>query len=278
MSVLYHKYSRTFLLFSITAILIALPARRTAAADSIFDGLFKALGIKEEEPRAARVIRVAPAPAVDEDEVNQFSPTLGRLLRAELHFVRKVCQPTPEQLAEIRKHGKTEVVKISRKMVQLQQQMPDFPDARQTLTTALASKIEEVCPKEAAARYRQEVAARENAKREAAANLMVRLIDREFMLSEEQAEKVQHSLLTHWNEDWSRNLQTLMYPQYAPWPDRNLVIPSLDKLQQTLWVERPHRGRIQFGWEAELGFNSWVHVNEVKDDLDDATDTVKERK
>jgi len=251
-------------------ILLLLPINSGFGADNILQGVFKALGV------GARQAIVRPAKPVEIEVINQFSPMLNKILDVELYFVQKVCQPNAEQAARLRKFGAGEVVTLAKLMAENQNQ-ENTVDPRQLLTKALGREIEKVCSAEAAKRYREEMSGRLDYKQAAAAGLMLANMDRDLFLSPDQAQKIEGELHQNWKPEWSRNLQGLMYPQYAPWPDAKLIQPHLTPEQSQLITHQNHGG-IQFGWEADAGFNGWVNLSNFVSQLHDIEPSPQEQK
>ena len=251
-------------------ILLLLPVSSGFGADNVLQGVFKALGI------GARQAVVRPAKPVEIEVINQFSPTLNKLLDVELYFIQKVCQPNADQAARLRKFGVGEVVTLAKLMAENQNQ-PGAVDPRQLLIKALDQEIEKVCSMEAAKRYREEMSERLNYKQAAAAGLMLSNMDRDLFFNTNQAQKIESELRKNWKPEWSRNLQGLMYPQYAPWPDAQLIQPYLTPEQSQL-ITQQNRGNIQFGWEADAGFNGWVNLSNFINQLHEVEPIAEEQK
>lgn len=139
-----------------------------------------------------RGAQAQPAPAVEAvaedvpaDFENQFTPLLNKLLTAELHFAHKVCRLNAEQLDKLREVGRAKVAAIAKTygQQQNQHQSSEWPDAREILTDAFQEQLDALLPADAAARYREEIAARREARQEAAREMILVLLDRRVSLT-----------------------------------------------------------------------------------------------
>jgi hypothetical protein len=227
--------------------------------EGILGGIRRLFGV---DRRPAVVEMAEPAPEV----VNQFTPHLKKVLTAEIHFVRKVCRPDAEQLAAIRKAGVEQLDSVAKQYAKLQQggRHSGFPDARELIAAGLQKTIDEVLPEEAAQRYRDENAARIEARRQAVTAMMTTLIDRELALTPEQFDQVDRAIGEKWDDQWGRNLQMFLYDQYAPMPHASVLTPLLNEQQKEVWKGRVNHGMIHFGWEQDLGVN-WMGGAELQE-------------
>lgn len=202
--------------------------------------------------------------------LQQFMPHLNKLLLAEIHFLRKICQPDPETLARLRQAGEEEIVSIARMYARLMRknQHSGFPDARELLTFALRKRVEESLPEDAARRYREELAARTEASKQATQGMMTVILDRHLALTPQQYERVAETVGENWHEDWGQNLQVFLYDEYAPVPGPDVLNPLLNDRQRELLKDRANHGRIHFGWEQEIGIFNWG-VGVALDELDE---------
>ncbi len=223
----------------------------------------------------------ADAAKVGADFVNQYTPLLNKLLMAELHFAHKVCDLNGEQLALLQKAGKAKMAVMAKtyENQQNRRQSSEWPDAREALTDTLQEQIDALLPEEAAARYREEIAARRQAQKDAAREMMVVLIDRRLSLTPDQYEQTGGIIDEQWDPGCERNMQMFLYDQYAPLPDANVLSPVLTERQRTRWESRPHRGRISFGWERDLGLSSpWGDVGDLEIDIPAAAEEKSDEK
>jgi len=238
----------------LAAILLCLSSGQ--AADGILGGLLKAMGI------GGRPVEV---PAADPafEQINEFSPLLNRLLNAELFYIQKITHPPDEQIEQLRKVGTGEVARLARQLAEKQRNSNETPDVRRQLADALAKEMETAISVDAARQYREETAARAQFRRVAATELIISAVDRELVLSAEQAGTFKEILLKEPESGGIVNLQGLMYPQFVPWPNQASVKDVLHPNQNALFQKHPRHGRIHFGWENDLGFNGWMNIPEA---------------
>ena len=203
---------------------------------------------------------------IPDEMLKPFLPALEKVLTAEIHFVRKVCRPDDEQLAEIRQAGEKEMKAVARTYASMQRnnQHTGFPDARERICAELRKTIDAVMPEEAAQRYREEVAAREAADKQAGAGMMTVVVDGLVCLSPEQFDQTSEAIGQNWDKEWSRNLQVFTYEEHAPVPPPRVLQKILDPRQQQLLQGRSHRSSIHFGWEQEMTvFGADIELEEL---------------
>ena len=189
----------------------------------------------------------------------QVRPFLKVLHSGELHFIRKVCRPTPEQYQQIRKESgeqfDTQVKKFAKLVQQQNRGNVEFPDPRKEMTTQFAELIAKVQSPEAATRYRQELEFREEARRKTAIDNIVMRLDRELALSPEQSAKLTAVMTEKFNPQWTKQMCVFLYSEeYSPLPDGKLVTPILNDAQKKIWSAMPTGYGISFGWQGEMNF------------------------
>lgn len=211
-------------------------------------------GILDFFQPARRAARPQAERDIPDEMLNQFLPTLSKVLTAEIHFVRKVCRPDDEQLAAIREAGEEELKSIARTYASMMRnnRHTGFPDGHERVCRVLREKVEALMPEEAAQRYGDELAARAAAEKEATVGMMTVVIDRLVCLSPEQFDQASEAIGKNWDEQWSGNLQVFTYEQYAPIPPPGVLQKFLDSRQQELLRGRPNHSTIHFGWEQEM--------------------------
>ncbi len=171
----------------------------------------------------------------------QFRP----ILRAEYHVVRAVCRPTPEQ----RKAIARDVEKMFREVVEdyvvkMNRPMPAAQraalDPRRQIRKGLDALVEKHCSGEAADRYRQEMARREKARKRLVARNLVVLLDQRLILAPDQREKIEGSLIEHWDDSWCPSLLAITSnTRYFPAIPDSHVAPFLNEAQKTVWQATP---------------------------------------
>jgi hypothetical protein len=197
-----------------------------------------------------------------------FTPPLKKVLNAELHFLKKICDPTDEQFTEIHRAGLAEV-NVLAQLCAIQQRARtktrDFADPNARIASALSDAVREVIPdRESADRYAEEINARAELRRTAAAGMIVSLIDQQAFLDPAQQDSLAAALLENWNSNWSGAPVVVMYPMYSTLPEADLLQPHLTALQQKLWTYRPAQRTVRLPWDFELNVGKMLGVNELE--------------
>ncbi len=197
---------------------------------------------------------------VGADFANMYTPFIAKVLTAELHFVKKVCRPTEKQFDEIHRSGLLATARLSKHYEDLQrirQTANQWPKPRRQITAALQEQVDKMMPADVAEQYRQELAARLAAEREAAAGTMLIHIDAAVLLTPDQHDELSETLQGKWNNAWSSGPRLFMYPQYARMPESHVLRPHLSERQRSLWSQRNSNTSVNFGWQMELGLQDW---------------------
>jgi len=238
------------------------------AADDFFGNVLKAFGIDAPRPAPPAAVRMAPPVEVGPGMAEPFVPQLKTLLRAELHFVRKVCSPDEAQMKEIIRAGLAGVDVVAKDFAAHQMRNDyQWPDARGLLAKAVERKVIEVMPADVAGRYADEIAAREKARKEAATAMMTAAVDRRLSLTPKQFDEVSAAIGDRFQNEWSRDLQIFLYDDYGPSPDPSAIGQVLSDRQRKVWGTRSDNGRILFDWEQGLGI-SWGGQVEIGGEFD----------
>ncbi len=225
------------------------------AVGSLLEGLFS---VGQVEERAVfDVVDVAAGNADPFDQ--QVRPILTSVLNSELHFIRKVCQPTPEQFAKIRAAGREQFEKDRKKFVELIKNQNrgnvEFPDPRTEISNSLVEAVSQHQSPEAAARYRAELEHRKTARQQAAIDNMVMRLDRQLALSPEQSQKLTESMTAQVSPKWTKQMVAFLYSEeYAPLPEGKVVLPFLNDAQKKIWQAMPQGYSVSFGWQGEFNF------------------------
>ncbi len=174
---------------------------------------------------------------------------LRLLLQVELKFIRQLCSPTPEQLAQLKTDGLKQIVSadfaadtpdgmqqvirdprhaVESKMIEL---------VRARLSPAQAERFESECKKRAA-----------NLRQVSARNLVV-AIDQELSLTEWQRKKITAELTDNWDDAWTMTvvLGSSSTSGLIPAVPDELIVPYLDAAQRSLWDGLPKRGNMVLG-------------------------------
>jgi hypothetical protein len=199
---------------------------------------------------------------------NTFTPPLKKVLNAELHFVKKICNPTDEQFAEIHRAGLDEVSELAQ-LYAIQQRARtktrDYADPNARIASALSDAVRKVIPdSESADRYAEEIKARSESRRAATAGMIVTLIDQQAFLDPAQQDSLAAALLENWDAKWSSAPIVVMYPMYATLPDADLLGTHLTNLQQKLWTYRPVQRTVRLPWDFELNVGKTLVVTDLE--------------
>ncbi len=198
---------------------------------------------------------------------NTFTPPLKKVLTAELHFVKKICNPTDEQFDKIHVAGLAkvnELAQLSAIQQRARTKSPDLSDPNGRIASALVEAVKEILPSETAARYAEEIEARVEARRAATVGVIVTLIDQQVLLDPAQQESLAEALRENWNHDWSSAQIAVMYPMYATLPDADLLDPQLTTLQKKLWTYRPGQRNVRLPWDFEFNVTKMLGMRELE--------------
>lgn len=215
-------------------------------------------------------VEAAGDAAENYDELQPYLQHLGHLLTVEMHFLRKVCRPSAEEVATIRQAGAKQLPEIARWMRQCDTNDLSWstdPPARVRLTEALLAVTSEVLSADQAAVYRREIEARRTARAQAAAEMLTIHIDQTVTFSEAQAQAVPQVIIEGSRPHWDRNLFAFLVEEYAPLPGIEVLAPVLDDRQQKLWYAEGLEDReILSDWETEIGVGVFETTLQELDD------------
>ncbi len=212
--------------------------------------------------------------ALTENVLRQMRP----VLRAEIHLIRTLCKPSPEQLTKLTKAGEKVLRDVAGKAAEAQLKMQQgigvqtVPNVVEEIQHALNRVIQAELSPVQAALYQTETTARMQSERDVAARLLVARFDPVLNLSAEQRDKIAAKLAKS-NNAMAKSLDNLMYANgYLPAVDDSDVVPFLDDRQKTLWRDTQ---RVHFGVGFQYGI-AGLNLNE--DDLaeEDDPETAKE--
>ena len=235
-----------------------------------------------ELPKAPVVRREAPAaPAeaagADDTQADELLHKFRPLLMAELNFVREVCDPTPEQYRAIKDESERNLKAVARKHAELQKRMMRrggvqmgnaSPEPHKLIRDSLTKTVKLTLNDEQLARYQAELDQRTKSRREAAIHNLVARLDQDLVLSSEQREKVAESLLAHWNETWTQQIEQMVSGNqtYPNVPDR-YVVPILTPPQRKIWTgganQRNQGVVMSMGDMNEVGFFTRILGEEI---------------
>ncbi len=238
------------------------PPRAAAKVEKV-EAIPLAPALKKEEPKKAaqEVVKKAVIGRVVQPNlepiIQQYLPRMRTLLRGEVHFLRKVCEPSPEQLAALsgeeerilKEATKTfvEAIYTPRPVAVFPGNNPVRPSSQQLLVDALSEYAKTHFTAAQAEHFQAECAARKQRLQELAVRYLVLALDRDLLLTAEQREKIAGSLTAKWDENWARSASSVMYyPQYFPNVPDALIVPHLDENQKKVWASRPKNQGIIF--------------------------------
>ena len=190
---------------------------------------------------------VDPDQAVAEGDalLKQFEKRFKSVLRDELNFVEKVCEPTDDQMAEIRQvleKYKADVVKrqadLQKRAARGQRQATvAYADPRKLIRDSLKRTLKTTLDSERWARFDGELEQRKTDQTRAAVHNIVAKIDRDLALSAEQREKLVGALTAAWSPAWGQQFEIFLQQggQFAPNVSPKVVTPHLNPIQKKIW-------------------------------------------
>ena len=172
-------------------------------------------------------------------QAQQYLQMLRPAMWAELEFIRRVGDLTPQQRPKIKAVGEASLLQAARDMVAPRAgaaRNRNQTTAAQTVRAALAKAMKETVSPEQFARYNEEADHRQAHIREAAILGTVARLDGLLSLSAAQREKIVDSLRKNWQNDWEQWQMMYRYgQQYFPQVPDPQIVPHLDEDQRTVW-------------------------------------------
>ena len=243
------------------------PADKDDAAAEMLNIATKAAD--EAKPAEAKVeVRVlnvdaavkAAMPANDKEPnldplIQQFTPQIRPMARAEVHFILAACSPTKEQRATLVGEGERVLKEAVKEYAAMQHKMQNggwngqskMPDPQKTISEGLAAVVKEKLTPEQAALYRKEADARTARARATAVHNLVANLDEELALDADQRTEIAEALVEQWDDSWGHSLQMFIYGNnYFPNLPDQAVVPFLNPLQKADWVKKPKNGNQMF--------------------------------
>jgi len=234
----------------------------------ISDGQAEAAAAEAERVRVAaekQAVDLAAAAALNLQE-QQFQQQFRPILRAEIAYIRKVCQPTDEQLRNLADEGERHLKSAVKKYAELQARMQNgrwratdrMPDLRTLIREGMAGSVGSHLSVEQAALYRDEIEKRIAQRRQVIVRNIVARLDQDLGLSAEQRDKLVDSLGSHWNDAWGTSLEAYLYSNNSlPQIPDQFVAPLLNDAQKKLWRAMPKAGAgiVHFDINNPLGNN-----------------------
>jgi len=210
----------------------------------------KQAGVPKQAARAkALVVRkaIVMGGANLENQIQQFMRQGRPSVRAELIFVRKICQLNVEQLRRINHDAETSLKEAVTKFAEAQQQgrMPrvqgkgqsaPMSDPAKFLGDQLAAVMKKNLTPDQFGRYQAERDKRDANRKQAAIRYLVDALDRDLYLSEQQRDTLTESISSHWDDNWCMSLEYVLYGnQFYPIGLDPYVTPFLDDMQKKVW-------------------------------------------
>ena len=233
--------------------------------------VFEALGNLIDDVAAV----AAGVPIMADPLEQQFAPQVQLVLNTELHFVRKVCQPTAKQYESLKQSGDRAAKSTVKKIAQVQKQMQqgvrpgqqfDWPDPRGVIAEILVKEVAMLMSAERAEQYQFELTKRTEARKRVALLNLVSKIDRDLLLTTEQRTKLSESLTTNWKSTWAQQLEVFVYgDQFAPILPDDQVLPFLNEKQKTIWKSAPKNQNQIWGF---IGFGMMQGAEMIEEVMD----------
>lgn len=231
-------------------------------------------------PAAPARGRARPVPVLGnlDPRLQQYLPALNRVLTIEIHFLRKIADPGPEQLEKIRTAGSAELLVLAGELSRNEHGAFQNKEngARGQLVDVLLKSASEVLPQDKYERYQAEVRQRDAARIRGACEWMTMHIDHNLSFSAEDYDKVTRILIEQAKPSWSSNLQTFMYRDYCPLPDVSDLEPVLNERQKKIWSGKSRtNSMISFGWPQNIGLDQLgggIQLEELDDYSQEAAD------
>jgi len=200
---------------------------------------------------AAAQIAIADAeneqPEGDKEAPECFRP----LINIELSFVKRVCEPTDEQM--------TKIVAAAKEAHQAMASLVKPQNAAQAMRAHamfmgpqgermsinpyhrvredVAKLLEPLVSPEQHAKYVEEARLRDEYERDAAVGIVLDMVDAKLALSADQRKEIYGKLMEEWKDidlQWLQNYRN--NPQYMPQMPDELISPVLTEKQKELWI------------------------------------------
>jgi hypothetical protein len=196
----------------------------------------------------ARLARPGLPPLQDQAAVlkeltDMFTPRLRPFVRAELHFIRLVCDPTTEQRRALTRDAEIVLQDVVKQMAGLQATLQQqgwngepFLDHEKLIRDGMAKSVNAHLSPEQRAGYAAEAAQRDAVRRAAVIETLVFNLERELVLSTDQRCKLIENLTTNWDNAWCVCLYQPNFQNGTSFPLPNpCVVPVLSKGQVEIW-------------------------------------------
>ncbi len=208
-------------------------------------------------------VNVAADAAFVQQIEQQYGPAFRYMYRAELHFMRIVCQPTKEQYDKIAADGEPAVKEALRKCAEAtRHNNPNAQvDLRAPLVEAITKAVRTSLSAEQAARYQKELDRRAAARKRMVLRNLVSKVDKVLLLTKEQRQQLGEILEKHWAEVWNQTQMYMYgYNHFPSMPDTE-ILALLTEAQKTAW-HGVQKGQIYFGIDVGVNIAPGVAVDE----------------
>lgn len=245
------------------------------ALNDAVKALLKSVGVAPEARRDRAVAKEAvqakrlmvPFPdtirvvAVDPNALaREYIPQIRPFVRAELHFIRLVCEPTAGQRAGLVEAAEAVLKDTAKQVAVLQQQIQQggwngepFPDLQTLIEGGLVKAAASQLTPEQCRRYDAESKKRAADRKRAAAEMLVIHLDRELFLSLEQRQKLIDRLIANWDDAWYSSVDQIPSLQnFRPAIPNQTIAPILSKRQMDVWNGFPQNRSIRIGIQTGI--------------------------
>lgn len=184
-------------------------------------------------------------------QLDALKKQLKGQLTVELGFIRRTCQPTPEQREQILAVAKErlDVVANANQKVQPQRRGGGFivrngriqeREEPLSLRQELKKELRDILEKEQWERYQKEYDQREAFRKEVFVDEVMTSYERHLALTDQQQKEIRESLTKGWKPGGRIAFDTLRHnSQFLPQLPDELVLPFLDEDQQTVYQAAP---------------------------------------
>jgi hypothetical protein len=227
----------------------AVPAMRLAPAQKV------------EKAAVRKAVKAAPAaPAMNANVIaQQFLPHFQKTFKAELHFMRMVCECNRQQYEKVAADAEPKLKDMAEKFAQRNQngflivnagmagqESDDQNDVQLQISQALVKSTRKHLPTELADRYEKEINERLEASKQAVVLAYVAKMDKLLHLTAEQRDRLTKLLDKKWKYSANRaRLLTMGGPYFPMMPDSD-INEILSAPQKRVWTGI-QRGNISFG-------------------------------
>jgi hypothetical protein len=182
----------------------------------------------------------------------QIAGPFRQLYKAELHFMRTVCQPTKAEFEKIAADGEPELKATIKRFAKKMHRVVDDqePNPRSLLTNMLVTPVQSTLSPAQAARYQKELDERALVRKRVWVLCGVRMMDRILVLTPAQRDELGKILEKSWKDSLNQYYVLLYGDHYFPAVPDAEILPVLTEDQKTVW--RGVQKATQFGFHVGL--------------------------